>query len=92
MKIVSIKKVEDCFDGSTIFGYEFDQAWSHEAIMQLETLGTVEYFAQFPKPFFRAIGREGLIVKGVEGEPTCRAIYPRRNKEATKAEFERIFE
>ena len=91
MRILKIKKVEDCFDGSSVFNYWFDLPWRPEAIMKLKTLGEVEYFPHFPRPFFRLLNDNGLQVKGVEGENSCRAIFPRKYQHKIKYEFEDLF-
>lgn len=91
MKIVSIKKVEDCFDGTSVYGYEFDDLWSRELIMDLQSLGEIDYYPDFPKPLFRLRGKNGMQVKGIEGEHTCKAIFPREGRDAVKKEFEDHF-
>ncbi len=91
MKILEVKKVEDCFDGSTIYGYSFDEKWTRETIFQLKAMGELDYFPDFPRPFFRVRGKDGLQIKGVEGEDNCRAIYPQKQKEVRKQEFENLF-
>ena len=91
MKIVRAEKLEDCFDGSMVFGYAFDSAWTRNSIHALKPLGTLEYFADFPKPFFRLRGPGGLEIKGVEGEDTCRVIFPRSNTQEAKKSFEAHF-
>lgn len=92
MIIVTGKLVEDCFDDSAIYGYEFETSWTCEAIQGLRDFGKLEYFADFPRPFFRVIGSSGLQIKGVEGETTCRVIYPRENKEVLRRQFESCFQ
>ena len=91
MKIVNRKKVEDCFDGSSVFTYWFDNKWHKEAIEKLNSLGELQYFPEFPRPFFRLIGKKGFQVKGVEGENNCRVILPGAGKEEIKLEFESLF-
>ncbi len=91
MQIITVKKVEDCFDGSSIYGYEFDEDWTRDKIMRLKTLGEVEYFSEFMRPLFRLHCEGGLIVKGVEGRSTCRAVYPRKGKKEMKKSFEETF-
>ncbi len=91
MRIVAIKKVEDCFDGSTIYAYSFSRAWSRESILALDQLGQLDFYPDFPRPFFRVRVTGGCQVKGVEAEQTCVAIYPETNKEAIKRTFEAHF-
>lgn len=91
MRIKEIKKIEDCFDGSTVYGYTFDEQWTRESIFRLECIGKVEYFSEFPRPFFRVRGENGLQIKGVEGETNCRAIFPKTRKEVLMKAFEENF-
>ncbi len=91
MKIVAVEKLEDCFDGSVIYGYTFDVPWAYDGIAYLRRLGELDYFPEFPRPFFRLRGTAGLQIKGVEGECTCRAIFPRTGKEERIKEFEECF-
>lgn len=91
MRIASVEKIEDCFDGSSVYGYAFDAPWDRAAIQRLGELGELDYFPEFPRPFFRLRGPNGLQVKGVEGETTCRAILPRKGKEEAKERFENLF-
>ena len=39
MIIVEIRKIEDCFDGSRVYGYRFDEPWARDAIERLGSLG-----------------------------------------------------
>lgn len=82
------KKVEDCFDGSRIFEYDFDSAIDSDFIRNLGTLGKLEYFKDFPRPFFRIITKRGSQFKGVEGEKTFKAIFTRSDLEKGKEDLE----
>lgn len=77
MKLVSYEKIEDCFDGSGIFLFHFGEALKLKDIQILATVGKLEYFPDFPRPFFRIISLEGMQIKGVEGDETCRIIFPK---------------
>ena len=91
MKIVEVRKLEDCFDGSTVYGYAFDEPWDLETIQGLSCLGKLDYFPDFPRPFFRLCGDRGFQVKGVEGELSCRVIYPRNGREVLENRFKQLF-
>lgn len=88
MKIACSKKVEDCFDGSMVFSYEFDGSWTYEEICRLNKIGKLEYFPDFPRPFFRLIAETGLQIKGVQDEKSCTVIFPKTDKEVVKSGFE----
>jgi hypothetical protein len=81
VQIVRIDKIEDCFDGSSVYQYFLDEPWTRETITRLDALGKLEYFPEFPRPFFRVFGQLGYQVKGIEGEKNCRVILPRIGKE-----------
>ena len=81
MRIVKVEQLEDCFDNTAEFAYHMSEPWSGPTIRALEELGKLEYFAHFPRPFFRVRTPGGVQIKGVEGETRCRAIYPERNRQ-----------
>lgn len=84
-------KVEDCFDGSAVYEYVFYETWDEAAAKALNRFGTLEYFADFPRPLFRVTGRGGLFIKGVTGNRQCRVVFPRNNRDALIDEFEDAF-
>ena len=88
MKIISCKKLEDCFDGNSVYGYQFEETWTKESITRLKELGKLDYFPDFPRPFFRLVGEKGLQLKGVQGNRSCQVIYPRKDKEVIKERLE----
>jgi hypothetical protein len=81
MKITGIQRLEDCLDGSRVYSYQFDQPWTRESILQLSALGKLDYFADFPRPFFRIRASGGLQIKGVEGLDYCRVVLPRSQRD-----------
>lgn len=91
MNILTVSKLEDCIDGSTTYGYHFDGAWTREDVQHLRVMGTVEYYPEFPRPFFRVNGSGGLRIAGVMGDTFCEVTFPRFRKEAKQQEFERLF-
>ncbi len=88
MKVLSRNKVEDCFDGSSVFDYAFSEPWTAQNARCLEPLGAYDYFADFPRPLFRLKSREGLFVSGVVGSTTCRVILPRTDSVAVQQKLE----
>ena len=81
MRITGIQRLEDCLDGSRVYSYQFDQPWTRETIVQLSALGKLDYFSDFPRPFFRIRAPSGLQIKGVEGLDYCRVVLPRSQRE-----------
>lgn len=91
MRIVKCTKVEDCFNGSSVYSYEFDESWNLSLIRLLEALGKLQYYADFPRPLFRITSPGGLFIKGVDGDTACRVIYPREGGEEARNRFESQF-
>jgi hypothetical protein len=91
MKIVACRKLEDCFDGSIVYGYEFSLSWDQDSVQILRCFGELEYFADFPRPLFRVIRKDGLFIKGVAGSNQCRVILPRQETAQAKQTFEDAF-
>ena len=92
MKITQTTKVEDCFNGSSIYRYSFDAAWSRESLRLLSDIGKLSYYPDFPRPFFRVRNNGGMEVKGVEGEASCLVILPSKQQDESKQRFEAVFD
>ncbi len=92
MTILTIAKLEDCIDGTTTYGYHFDAPWTRDDVQRLRVLGTLEFYPDFPRPFFRLTGFGGFRIAGVLGDTFCEVTYPRRRQEEKKQEFARLFE
>ena len=79
MTIDTVALVEDCVDGSRIREIVVDQHLTPQSIRALGSLGELEYFADFPRPFFRVIS-DTYQLKGVQG--TTRIRLWARNDDA----------
>ena len=72
MKVIEIKHVEDCFDGSLIKELFFDSDITKNMIFELAKNGNIQYFEKFTKPFFK-VRLSGLYdLKGIEGNNSIR--------------------
>lgn len=88
MQVISATKLEDCFDGGSVYRLGFAETWSEAGIMALAAAGKLDYYAEFPRPFFRLRGEDGFEIRGVEGESQCRLILPRKDGEAVRRRLE----
>ncbi|MBF0543259.1 MAG: hypothetical protein HQM08_02440 [Candidatus Riflebacteria bacterium] len=91
MHLLNAEKVEDCFDGSSVFMFFFDEPWTEKMIEKLKTLGELDFFSDFPRPFFRLRATTGLQLKGVQGDNSCRVIFPSRNRDDVREKLEFFF-
>jgi hypothetical protein len=88
VKILDRCKLEDCFDGSAVYQYEFADPWDVPRIQALARLGKLDYYADFPRPLFRVASASGLFIKGLAGTNHCRVIFPGTNREEVVRHFE----
>ena len=88
MKPINIKKLEDCLDGSMVFKYSLPVKISETLMRTLAERGKLQYYPDFPKPFFKIITADGLQVRGIIGEDNFEVVYPRINKEGRKKSFD----
>ena len=72
MKVVETRHMEDCFDGSLIKEILLAEKIIREQIFTLGEGGYIQYFPDFPRPFYK-IRISGLYdIKGIEGNNTMR--------------------
>jgi hypothetical protein len=76
MQIIEKTRTDECNGPATVFIYKFDREWTRPDIEKLSSLGEIEYFSDFPKPFFRVRSQNGISMKGLEGSASCRVILP----------------
>ena len=75
------KKVEDCFDHSAIYEYRLETPTTETSIRALgQELGRLQYFPDFPRPFYRILAEGGLQIRGVQGERDFQAVFPLSNR------------
>ena len=77
MKLINIKKLEDCIDGSMIFMYTFNEKIDETLMRKVGKKGKLQYFPEFPRPFFKIITADGVQVKGIIGDDNFEVVFPR---------------
>ena len=87
MKVIKIKEIEDCFDGSFMKEALFDNVVTKNFIYYLALSGELEYFPSFARPFYKVNVPGRYMVKGVEGNKTARLITNRKNREESQKNF-----
>jgi hypothetical protein len=88
MKLFNIKKLEDCIDGSMIFMYSIYEKVNETFMKKLGEKGKLQYYPEFPRPFFKIITADGVQVKGIIGDDNIEAVFPRTHKLEKKKDFE----
>ncbi len=77
MKILQITDVPDCFNTSLTKEILFDQPVTKDYIQYLGQHGQLDYYAEFPRPFYKLQKSGYYILQGVEGTDTARVILDR---------------
>jgi hypothetical protein len=72
MKVIDVKHVEDCFDGSLIYELLLDADIDKDLIFAIGEGGYVQYFDKFAKPFFKIRMTGQYDLKGIAGERNLR--------------------
>jgi hypothetical protein len=89
MELINIKKVEDCFDGSVIFEYYFNEEVKEGHMKKLGNTGRLNYYPDFHRPFFKIITSDGLQIKGIIGDKSFQVLYPQTKKREKKKAFDK---
>ncbi len=82
MKIIKIKELEDCFDGTFMKEALLSENVTKTFIDHLAETGKLEYHASFTRPYFRIDVPGMFIIKGVEGNRSIRLILNRKKIES----------
>ena len=72
MKVIKIRHLEDCSDGSLVKSLLFDQVVTREFIHFLGRAGELTYIASFARPFYQVTIPNDGYLKGVEGLKAAR--------------------
>ena len=75
MQVLQVKTVEDCFDGSFIKEFLLSSIITEAFVKKLGETGELDYFPDFPRPFFRIERKDSYQIKGVLKSKTFRVIF-----------------
>lgn len=76
-KVIDIRHVEDCFDGDYIKEFELDRPLDEPMMRQMAGDARLQYYADFPRPYFRILRRGAWTIQGVIGKTTFRTTFSR---------------
>lgn len=72
--VKSTKELEDCLDGSYIYELTYSSPITRCEIKHFENIGELDFFPDFPKPFYRVVIGDVAQIKGIENELSARLI------------------
>lgn len=73
--VLEFRTVEDCAEESRTFECRIDEGMSEALIHHLGDLGTLEYFPEFTRPFFKITRRGGFLIRGVLGSGSFQVVF-----------------
>ena len=88
MKLIKTEVQPSCIAGGFVYVYHFDQPFDQAIIQAFGRLGTLKYYADFPKPMFEIKCRNKTLIRGVESANECKVIFARATKRDFHADFE----
>ena len=87
IKVLEIKELEDCFDGSFMKEALLNSEVTKDFISYLGEGNELEYYPNFARPFFKIVKKGDYIIKGVEGNRTIRIILNRKRIDIAEKNF-----
>jgi hypothetical protein len=88
MRVVEVRHIEDCVDGSSIREYVLDEDITKEFVDRFfKCAENVQYFGDLERPFFKLETAGRFVVKGVEGNRTLRVTVRGQDKAGVEAEL-----
>ncbi|HOW45735.1 MAG TPA: hypothetical protein PK919_11285 [Candidatus Aminicenantes bacterium] len=88
MDLVEIRELEDCFDGGSKLEYRFSAAIGDEFMRRMAAGSRLDFFPEFPRPFFKIFHGNGIQVKGVLGDSCVEVYFPRADMKKIRRQFE----
>ncbi|MBN1908607.1 MAG: hypothetical protein JW818_02615 [Pirellulales bacterium] len=76
-QVIAVRHVEDCFDGDFIKEFELNQPLDEAIMRRLADKGKLQYFPDFPRPYFRIDRQGACTIQGVIGKKTFRVTFSR---------------
>lgn len=76
MKVVKIKKVEDCYESSNTRDILLSQPITEDFVKYLGKIGKLILFNEFDVPYFKIIVKGEYTIKGAFGKKTIRILLP----------------
>ena len=74
-RVVAVRTIEDCFDGSYIREFELDEPMDETLMFRLADGGELRYYPHFPRPYY-CIRLAGQVqIQGVIGLPSFRVTF-----------------
>jgi hypothetical protein len=74
-RVIAIRKVEECLDGTTIKEFELAAPMTEAVMRRIASEGKLKYFPDFPRPYFRIDRSGAYVIQGVIGMCSFRVVF-----------------
>lgn len=91
-RVLSVEKLEDCFDGSFVRQYQLDTPMTEGLMRAVAEGGELHYFPDFPRPYFRIRRASEWVIQGVIGNVTFRVTFSRNAPDRAEERLVRAIE
>lgn len=85
VRVIAVRKVEDCFDADIMREVEIDSEMSEEIMRRISVEASLKYYADFPRPYFRIEKDNFYTIQGVIGNKTFRVVFSKSNMQEAES-------
>ncbi len=73
--VIGVRSLPDCIDGSVVREIAIDVPLNEDIVRQLADGEILDYYPDFPRPYFRIRRHGALVIQGVIGKSTFRVTF-----------------
>ena len=91
-KVVEVRLIENCLDSSAVKELCLDTPLDEGIMKRVSSQGTLQYFPDFPRPYFRVDRSRTYVLQGVLGNRSFRVTFSPMAAESAEAELVALVE
>jgi hypothetical protein len=76
--VIAVRPIEDCLHGDFVREFVLDGPLDEAAMRRLSQGATLQFYPDFPRPYFRIQRAGAYIIQGVIGKTTLRATFSQK--------------
>lgn len=91
-RVVEIRLLENCLDSSAVKEFCLDSPLDETVMRQIARRGKLQYFPDFPRPYFRVDRSRTYVLQGVLGNRSFRVTFSPMAAEDAEEELRSLVE
>lgn len=91
-RITAARLDESCLDSAVVKSFELDGALDEATMYRLASNAKLQYFPDFPRPYFRIDRARAYVVQGIVGDRQLRVTFSPLATETTEGELRSLIE